>query len=138
MPYSFPDMDDSPDYLEYARKFVHGAINDIEPIQADVLQGFSDMMKEDYEKVIAVRTKYPGSMHPELLDEVSWAYVMQGNNMLDNARTKSDAEADELFKQAGEKYAEAVKIKPEMHEAFNNWEIGRAACREREKISVAA
>jgi len=120
-PYTFPDTDVSPDYLEYARKFVHKAINEIEPVQADVIQGYSDLMKEDYEKVIALQTKYPGSMHPELMDEISWAYVMQGNHLLDEARTKTGEEVDALFKEAGEKYAEALKIKPDKHEAFYNW-----------------
>jgi Tfp pilus assembly protein PilF len=123
MPYSFPDIDDSPDYLEYAHKFVQGAINEIEPIQVDVLQGLSDLLKEDYEKVIALRTKYPGSMHSELLYAVSWAYVMQGNELLDNAKKTDGEEADEFFRHADEKYAEAVKIKPEMHQAFSNWGV---------------
>jgi Tfp pilus assembly protein PilF len=26
-----------------------------------------------------------------------------------------------LFREASEKYAEAVRLKPDMHEAFNNW-----------------
>jgi len=127
MPYTFPNTNDSPDYLEYARKFVHEAINEIEPVQADVLQGFSDLIKEDYEKVIALQTKYPGSMHAELIEEVSWAHIMQGNNLLVKAEAKEGAEADELFKQAGEKYAEALKIKPDKHEAFYNWGLALAA-----------
>ena len=37
------------------------------------------------------------------------------------ARTKTGVDADKLFAEAGEKYAAALKIKPDYHEALNNW-----------------
>ena len=44
-----------------------------------------------------------------------------GIALSDQAKTKSGAEADALFAQAGEKYAEALRIKPDKHGALNNW-----------------
>jgi Tfp pilus assembly protein PilF len=37
------------------------------------------------------------------------------------ARTKHAAEADRLFKAAGQKFSEAMRIKRDSHEALNNW-----------------
>ncbi len=44
-----------------------------------------------------------------------------GNALSAQARNKTGAAADRLFKQAGEKYAAALKIKPDKHEALNKW-----------------
>jgi tetratricopeptide (TPR) repeat protein len=51
-----------------------------------------------------------------------WLPVVWGNALSDQAKIKGDTpEADALFVEAGRKYAEAVSIKPDMHEAFYNW-----------------
>jgi MinD-like ATPase involved in chromosome partitioning or flagellar assembly len=50
----------------------------------------------------------------ETLDK--WATALSAQ-----AKTKTGAEADELFAQASEKYAAALRIKPDLHEALNNW-----------------
>ena len=50
-----------------------------------------------------------------------------GNALSDQAKTKSGAEADRLFAQAGEKYAEVLRIKPDKHEALYNWGNALAA-----------
>ena len=44
-----------------------------------------------------------------------------GNALSGQAKTKTGAEADELFAQASEKYRAALRIKPDNHEALNNW-----------------
>ncbi len=44
-----------------------------------------------------------------------------GNALADQARRKEGEEADSLFEQAFEKYAESVRHKPDMHEAWYNW-----------------
>ena len=52
----------------------------------------------------------------------SWLPVIWGNALADQAKFKGDTpEGDRLFAEAGTKYAEAVRIKPDMHEAFYNW-----------------
>ena len=44
-----------------------------------------------------------------------------GNLFSGHAKQKTGEEADRLFAQAGEKYEAALRIKPDMHEAFLNW-----------------
>jgi cytochrome c-type biogenesis protein CcmH/NrfG len=44
-----------------------------------------------------------------------------GLALSDQAKTKRGGKADALFRQAGEKYQQALKIKPDMHEALYNW-----------------
>jgi hypothetical protein len=44
-----------------------------------------------------------------------------GNALLAQAKTKQGEAADRLFEAACEKYAEALRLKPDMHEVLNNW-----------------
>jgi hypothetical protein len=51
-----------------------------------------------------------------------WLPVAWGSVLLDQARFKGNTpEGNSLFTEVYMKYAEAVKIKPDMHEAFYNW-----------------
>jgi tetratricopeptide (TPR) repeat protein len=51
-----------------------------------------------------------------------WLPIAWGNVLLEQARFKGNTpEGDNLFTEAYKKYAEAVKIKPDKHEAFYNW-----------------
>ena len=55
------------------------------------------------------------------LDEkraVAWAYVMKGNALSELAKVKQD---EALFRDSFGNYAAAIRIKPDMDEAFNNW-----------------
>jgi len=51
------------------------------------------------------------------------AWSNWGIALSDQARTKTGAEADTLFAEAVEKYAEALRIKPDDHEAWSNWGV---------------
>jgi len=52
----------------------------------------------------------------------SWLPTTWGNSLSDKAKIKGPGqEAESLFKAAYEKYAEAIQINGEMHEAFYNW-----------------
>jgi cytochrome c-type biogenesis protein CcmH/NrfG len=44
-----------------------------------------------------------------------------GVALSNRAKTKTGEEADRLFEQAGRKYAEALRLKPDYHEALSNW-----------------
>jgi tetratricopeptide (TPR) repeat protein len=44
-----------------------------------------------------------------------------GNALLAQARTKQSEAADRLFEAACQKFAEALKLKPDFHEALSNW-----------------
>lgn len=56
-------------------------------------------------------------------DLIAWAAIMLGNNLSDQANTKDGEEADRLFEQAGKKYAAALDIKSDKHEALSNWGV---------------
>ena len=55
--------------------------------------------------------------------ERHWFIVVWGNALSEQAKTRSGPEADALFQQAYEKYAEALQIKPDMHAALSNWGV---------------
>src|ERR1035441_7938480 len=44
-----------------------------------------------------------------------------GIALSDRAKTKAGEEADRLFEEAGRKYAEALRLKPDFPEAISNW-----------------
>ena len=77
----------------------------------------------DYEGVVAFRKQYEEDPSSELADPLSWGYVLQGNALLDQEKTKTGEEADRLFALAGEKYQAALEIKPDKHDALNNWGV---------------
>jgi len=79
------------------------------------------LMAGDYEGVLALRQQYDKTPSPDLAYTLSWAYLMQGNAQIGQARGKAGEEVSRLFKQAGEKYQAALNIKPDMHEALYNW-----------------
>ena len=119
--YTSPRISAQLDAMQYARKFVRDAIEKIEPIQTDVLQGWADFLGGDFEKVIELQKKYSDNMHPEVADAIASAFMMQGADTVDQIRTKRGVEADALFEQAYQKYEAAVQIKPDKYEAFGNW-----------------
>ena len=137
-PYKDPNQDKPRDVTKKPRELIRFAINDYEgpfrprkrrqPLDRPekepslALQVQAAFMAQDYDKVIALLPQ--GKPVPEdLADNVAWSYVMQGNALADQAQTKTGAEADRLWTLAGEKYEAALKIKPDMHEALNNWGI---------------
>ena len=88
---------------------------------AVILEAQSALLAGEYSKVIEVATRPGTTVSGELQELVSWAHLVQGTALFDQARQKSGAEADALFSQAGEKYEAALKIKPDLHDALNNW-----------------
>ncbi len=77
-----------------------------------------------YGDVIAMRRTLKPKENAAHADLLSRAYVMKGNALMEEELPKRGALSGPLFKQAGENYAAALKIKPDHHEALNNW--GRA------------
>jgi hypothetical protein len=120
-PYVFPRTDVPVNTMRFARTFVRDAIEKIETIHSNALQAWYDLMAGRHDEVISLQSKYAGTVHPEIMDAISWAFVDQGNRFSFEGSKAAGGEADGLYREACEKYAEAVKIKPEMHEAFNNW-----------------
>ncbi len=133
--FTLPGQDVQTDIVQRTRDLVRAAINRYETPtaspaeQAEETPGLPSLssivahlalMAGEYEKVIALRNVYDKTKDTSLIVPLSWAYVMLGNGLSEQAKTKSGPEADALFAQACEQYAQAVAIKPDLHEAFFN------------------
>ncbi len=81
------------------------------------------LFQGNYDEVLKLLPEDEHERTEELKDSAAWAYIVQGNELLKQAKTTSGREADRLFSQAGEKYQQALAIKPDKHEALNNWGI---------------
>jgi Tfp pilus assembly protein PilF len=79
------------------------------------------LISGEYQKIIDMLPEDPAEITRDLIEPAAWAYVLDGNSLSEQALTKSDEQADELFQLAGEKYQKALEIKPDFHEALNNW-----------------
>ena len=136
----FPLPDQAAEYDVRPRRLIRAAIKRYEPrgegakpadetvtpedtadFSAETLQATTALMAGDYVRVLALQPRSGRTMPAELVDSVSWAYVMQGNELKAQAERQQGEKADQLFAQAGEQYAAALAIKPDMHEALNNW-----------------
>ena len=74
-----------------------------------------------YGDVIAMRRTLKPKENAAHADLLSWAYVMKGKALKFHALTKKGATAERLFKNAYEKHAAALKIKPDYHDALRYW-----------------
>ncbi|HEC91259.1 MAG TPA: hypothetical protein ENI55_06295, partial [Alphaproteobacteria bacterium] len=126
--FNLPGQEEGIELVQTARKKIDRAISNHEasmgteqPTDEIVSKAYMDLAAGNYEEVIALRSSFDNSSIPELMEPLSWSYVMIGNALAGQARTKDGAAADKLFRAAGDKYAAALKIKPDTHEALNNW-----------------
>ncbi|MEG3618654.1 SIR2 family protein [Magnetovibrio sp. PR-2] len=124
---SVPGMDSSHlDWLHDANAKIDQAIETLENDADDkgneraytVSQAHQDLALGQTESVLrqAPQTE-------EFADVLAWAYVIDGDALLGQARLKTGAAAEDRFVQAGEKYAAALAINPDKHEALNNWGV---------------
>lgn len=51
----------------------------------------------------------------------AWAEIRAGNKLLDDAKALTGHSRKKKFAESYSKYAEAVRINPDMNEAFDNW-----------------
>ena len=135
-PYSPPNQDSAEDVTEIAHKWIQSAVKQFEEDLSSSKRKKSRtgtavrslgavaqklLMAGKYDEVVALRQHYDRAPTEEFAELLSWAYLMQGNALLSQARTKTGDEADRLFALAAEKFQAALAIKPDMHEALNNW-----------------
>ena len=139
-PYTLPGQTSEADVIHAPRQWIRNAIAQFETQQlqgdagkdvtASEARGLAAsplveaqrlLMAGDYSGVLTFLEHYDVVISPELADPLSWAYVMLGNTLGEQAKTKSGAEAGQLFAEAGQKYQAALAIKPDMDEALNNW-----------------
>ena len=93
------------------------------PITSETLTAYRDLLAGDLDKVIAAHPQARARTSPDLAEAQAWALVKQANQLGDDALTKPPADADPLFVQAYDKYAAALKIKPDLHDALYAWGI---------------
>jgi Tfp pilus assembly protein PilF len=79
------------------------------------------LMQGHYNEVLAFRKDFDQSPSSELAVVLSMAYVMQGNQLLDRAKTTIGEGAERLFAEAREMYEAALAVKSDRHEALHNW-----------------
>ena len=79
------------------------------------------LMAGKYDELQAIGQKLRQPTSPTLTETLAWSHIMPANALVDKAKTKSGAVADRLFAEAGEKYREALTIKPNEHDALYNW-----------------
>jgi Tfp pilus assembly protein PilF len=120
MPYPIPGSEDK-DVMAYAKKLIQQTIDHLDEIQADVLEGWSDLLSGNFQKVIALHETYKHNLYPELVELLSIAYNVQGLILANQAKAKSGPIADRLLELAVMQYQAALQVKPDNHEALNNW-----------------
>jgi len=120
-PFSLPREVSEEDVTRTPRDWIHRAITEIEEVGRLVADAERMLMAGDYDGVVALREQYESQPSQRLAEPLSWAYVMQGSSLTEQAKTKTGEEANRLLAQAGQKYAAALAIKPDRHEAFYNW-----------------
>ena len=79
------------------------------------------LMAGKYEELERVARSLGDTMPPTVRDSLAWSHIVQGNVLFDQARKKAGEQADALFGEAYEKYAQALAIEADKHEALYNW-----------------
>ena len=79
------------------------------------------LMEGRYEEASKLLPPDRKGLSSKSITQFAWAYFLAGSAVIKRARTKSGDDVDRLFAEAYEKYQKALEIKPNMHEAFNNW-----------------
>lgn len=75
----------------------------------------------DYDAIVERYGSALNTVPSEAAENVIWSFILSGNALSEQAGMKEGTEADYLFEQAGKKYAAALAIKADMHEALYNW-----------------
>jgi Tfp pilus assembly protein PilF len=100
------------------------------PPEADLrdwfIKGEYGRIESAYDLIVEAQPKALANLNDSVRDIFAWSLVVGGLGRADQAKTKSSAEADTLFAEAGKKYEAALKIKPDKHEALNNWGVALA------------
>lgn len=129
--YTLPLTDLQDDMLGRAKEFIRSAIIQYEnqPQPGAAEQNFETMdfliqsmlMAGQYEDIQRLAEDLPGWTLDRLRYTIALACIAQGLELTRQAKRKGAATADCLFRQAGEKYASALAINPNLHEALKNW-----------------
>ena len=132
-PYYLLGEESDYDALEAVKKRVEQAILSYETEKsARAMEAAESLMAGDYQKVqeLADEAKevdeeldaiLDPELDAELAESTAWSYIMEGNEFRNEAIFKRGEKAVELYQQAFDKFAQALEIKPDMHEALWAW-----------------
>src|SRR5260370_15407648 len=118
-PYALPGKDSSLEAIP--KKLLRDAIEKIEIPAALALRANDLLLAGNSEKTYEMEADFAKTPTAELGDAISWGHISLGNELATEAETKTGEEADHLWALAGEKFAAALAIKPDKHEALYNW-----------------
>jgi tetratricopeptide (TPR) repeat protein len=135
VPYNLPGAGMEMDLLESVRRKIQAAMDHDEdlrvtevpvaehekPMAALVEEARQLLVAGEYERVLAIQPNQRAIADPELSTLVSWAHFMRGNILYQQGEVESGPGRDQLWSEAGKKYAAALAIKPDSPEALNNW-----------------
>ncbi|HYI13460.1 MAG TPA: hypothetical protein VEK57_30735 [Thermoanaerobaculia bacterium] len=118
------------DLREAARTRIRAAIDQFETgdasqpvvgdLQADALDANTLLFSGKYDEVLDLFRKTE-DLSEELRDAAAWALIEQGIALAKQARAADSENVDPLWKEAIEKYAAALQIRPDMYVALYNW-----------------
>ena len=94
------------------------SVTERQPEQANIA---ALMAEGEYQEVVDEFGDRASELNDQARDLLAWALNNWGTALSDQAKTKTGAEADDLFITEGEKYDAALALKPDMHEALYNW-----------------
>ena len=125
--FPIPGKDTTLNIMKKTRQNIQAAIKEYEadPGNAEVAsisELESLMVAGNYDEVIRRGKAFNETyILEEVVETISWAHIMKGIVLSNQAETKSGEEADKLFADAYQEYEAALKIKPDKHEALYNW-----------------
>jgi hypothetical protein len=138
-PFRLPSFtSDAADVLDKPRRLLDRAITDFEPRDAEasifetaeaapqtqdalVLTAGSLLMAGKYGQVQAAAEGLDEDARESMASTLAWSFLGEANELARRAKAAGGEEAEALFREAAEKYAEAVRLKPDLHDAFERW-----------------
>jgi Tfp pilus assembly protein PilF/NAD-dependent SIR2 family protein deacetylase len=118
-------------YAEYLRKRFTDIILAAKTVPSDIGNDISHipelsklLLAGKYSEIFMLWSVYGEQFSEGQRDDVAWAYTLSGNDVAEEASEVAliDVSAARVkWGEAYDKYAQALAIKPDMHEALNNW-----------------
>ena len=112
------------DVTETAREQIRQAMKKAEKNKKLTSEADHLLMSGDYDATLNfINQKKAAHDDPELLETEAWAYIGQGNKLVELARTQSGKQQQKSIKLGIKNYQQALKIKKNDSSALNNFGI---------------
>src|SRR5207253_1017600 len=120
--YAPPRETSGPDFTGRARSMIREAIDRYETgREAETERHAEDLLLAGKLDELTSLSAEETHLTPEVASSVAWAHVLEGNRLADEGLERGGAGADALFTQAYQEFEAGLGVKPDMHEALNNW-----------------